>query len=225
MSRPLVLVSWSSGKDSAWMLHVLRQQGEWHIVALVTTVNSAFGRVSMHGVREDLLEAQAHAAGLPLWKVPIPYPCPNEAYEAAMRDLIARARETGVTHFAFGDLFLQDVRAYRERQLQGTGIAPLFPLWGVDTAGLAQEMIRSGVRAVVTCVDPRQVPASLAGQEFDESLIQRLPPSADPCGENGEYHTFCYAGPTFAYPLRVRRGEVVERDGFVYADILPQEGG
>lgn len=224
MSKPHVLVSWSSGKDSAWMLHVLRQQEEWHIVALVTTVNSAFGRVSMHGVREELLEAQARAAGLPLWKVPIPYPCPNEAYEAAMRDLIARAREAGVTHFAFGDLFLQDVRAYRERQLQGTGIAPLFPLWGVDTAGLAQEMIRSGVRAVVTCVDPRQVPASLVGQEFEERLIQQLPPSADPCGENGEYHTFCYAGPMFAYPLRIRRGEVVERDGFVYADIVPQEG-
>lgn len=224
MSKPHVLVSWSSGKDSAWMLHVLRQQEEWHIVALVTTVNSAFGRVSMHGVREELLEAQARAAGLPLWKVPIPYPCPNEAYEAAMRDLIARAREAGVTHFAFGDLFLQDVRAYRERQLQGTGIAPLFPLWGVDTAGLAQEMIRSGVRAVVTCVAPRQVPASLVGQEFEERLIQQLPPSADPCGENGEYHTFCYAGPMFAYPLRIRRGEVVERDGFVYADIVPQEG-
>lgn len=218
--KPQVLLSWSSGKDSAWTLYALRQSGEWHIAGLVTTVNIAFGRVSMHGVREELLEQQAQAAGLPLWKVPIPYPCPNEAYESAMRELIVRAKESGVTHFAFGDLFLQDVRDYRERQLAGTGITPVFPLWGIDTTELAHDMIASGVRAVVTCVDPQQIPSSLIGQEFDEAFLKQLPPSADPCGENGEYHTFCYDGPMFARPIPVQRGEVVERNGFVYVDVL-----
>lgn len=218
--KPRILLSWSSGKDSAWTLHALRQSGEWHIAGLVTTVNIAFGRVSMHGVREELLERQAQAAGLPLWKVPLPYPCPNEAYESAMRELILRAKEAGVTHFAFGDLFLQDVRDYRERQLAGTGITPVFPLWGIGTTGLAHDMIASGVRAVVTCVDPQQIPASLIGREFDEAFLKQLPPSADPCGENGEYHTFCYDGPIFAHPIPVRTGEVVERDGFVYVDVL-----
>lgn len=219
--KPKILLSWSSGKDSAWTLHVLRQSKRWGIAGLVATVNAAFGRVSMHGVREQLLEQQAQAVGLPLWKVPIPYPCPNEAYETAMRELITRAKEAGVTHFAFGDLFLQDVRDYRERQLAGTGITPVFPLWGIDTAKLAHEMIASGLRATVTCVDPQQVPASLIGREFDEMLLKDLPPSADPCGENGEYHTFCHAGPMFAHSIPVQTGEVVERDGFVYVDILP----
>lgn len=218
--KPKILLSWSTGKDCAWTLHVLRQSGEWHIVGLVTTVNTAFGRVSMHGVREELLERQAQAAGIPLWKVPIPYPCPNEAYESAMRELIVRARETGVTHFAFGDIFLQDVRDYRERQLAGTGITPVFPLWGIPTADLAHAMIASGLRAILTCVDPRQIPASLIGREWDEVLLKELPSSADPCGENGEYHTFCYDGPMFAYPVPVRTGEVVERDGFVYVDVF-----
>jgi len=218
--KPKILVSWSSGKDSAWMLHVLRQTNTFEIVGLVTTVNTAFGRVSMHGVREELLEQQAQAAGLPLWKVPIPYPCPNEVYESAMRDLIHRAKEDGVTHFAFGDIFLQDVRDYRESQLAGTGIIPVFPLWGADTRELAQQMIDEGLRAVLTCVDPRQIPASLIGHEFDEALLQQLPSTADPCGENGEYHTFCYAGPMFAHPVPVQTDEVVERDGFVYVDVL-----
>lgn len=218
--KPKMLLSWSTGKDCAWTLHVLRQSGEWHIAGLVTTVNTAFGRVSMHGVREELLERQAQAAGIPLWKVPIPYPCPNEAYESAMRELIVRAREAGVTHFAFGDLFLQDVRDYRERQLAGTGITPVFPLWGIPTADLAHAMIASGLRAILTCVDPRQIPASLIGREWDEVLLKELPSSADPCGENGEYHTFCYDGPMFAHPVPVRTGEVVERDGFVYVDVL-----
>lgn len=219
--KPKILLSWSSGKDSAWTLHVLRQSERWDIAGLVTTVNTAFGRVSMHGVREQLLERQAQAAALPLWKVPIPYPCPNEVYESAMRELITRAKGAGITHFAFGDLFLQDVRDYRERQLAGTGITPVFPLWGIDTTELAYDMIASGLRATVTCVDPRQIPASLIGREFDEALLKDLPPSADPCGENGEYHTFCHAGPMFAQPIPVRTGEVVERDGFVYVDILP----
>lgn len=217
---PKIMLSWSTGKDSAWTLHVLRQSGEWNIAGLVVTVNIAFGRVSMHGVREELLERQAQAVGLPLWKVPLPYPCPNEAYQSAMRELILSAKEAGVTHFAFGDLFLQDVRDYRERQLAGTGITPVFPLWGIDTAGLAHDMITSGLRAIVTCVDPRQIPASLIGREFDEAFLKELPPSADPCGENGEFHTFCYDGPMFARPIPVRTGEVVERDGFVYGDVL-----
>lgn len=218
--KPKILLSWSTGKDSAWTLHVLRQSVGWDIAGLVATVNIAFGRVSMHGVREELLERQAQAVGLPLWKVPLPYPCPNEAYESAMRELILRAKEAEVTHFAFGDLFLQDVRDYRERQLAGTGITPVFPLWGIDTAGLAHDMIASGLRAIVTCVDPRQIPASLIGREFDEAFLKELPPSADPCGENGEYHTFCYDGPMFTRPIPVRTGEVVERDGFVYVDVL-----
>jgi diphthamide synthase (EF-2-diphthine--ammonia ligase) len=174
----------------------------------------------MHGVREELLEQQAQAAGIPLWKVPIPYPCPNEVYESAMRELILRAKEAGVTHIAFGDLFLQDVRDYRERQLAGTGITPVFPLWGINTTELAHDMIASGLRAVVTCLDPRQIPASLIGHEFDEAFLRKLPPSADPCGENGEYHTFCYDGPMLAQPIPVRTGEVVERDGFVYVDVF-----
>lgn len=218
--KPKLLLSWSSGKDSAWTLHILRQQGVYEIVGLVSTVNTAFNRVSMHGVREELLTAQAHATGLPLWQVPIPYPCPNEVYESAMRDLIVRAKEAGVTHFAFGDIFLQDVRAYRERQLADTGITPIFPLWGLDTHALAKEMIAGGLRAVLTCVDPRQVPESLIGREFDAQLLRDLPPPADPCGENGEFHTFCYNVPCFASPIRVRTGEVVERDGFVYVDVL-----
>lgn len=220
--KPKVLVSWSTGKDSAWCLHELRQSGAWEIVGLVTTVNEAFGRVSMHGVRQTLLERQAQAAGLPLWQVALPYPCPNETYEAAMRELVARARETGVTHFAFGDLFLQDVRNYRERQLAGTGIQPLFPLWGRDTRQLVREMLDAGMEAVVTCVDPRQIPPSMIGRSLDEAFLQELPPSADPCGENGEYHTFCTAGPMFSAPLKVQRGEVVERDGFLYVDLFPE---
>ena len=218
--RKKLLLSWSSGKDSAWALHVLRQSDSWEVVGLVTTVNTAFGRVSMHAVREELLERQAEAAGLPLWKVPIPYPCPNETYESAMRGLISRALQAGVTHFAFGDLFLEDVRAYREKQLAGTGITPVFPLWGRETHALAREMVTSGLRAVLTCVNPRQLPRELVGREYDEQLLRRLPPDVDPCGEAGEFHTFCYAGPMFRTPIPVKVGELVERDGFVFADVL-----
>lgn len=218
--KPKLLLSWSSGKDCAWALHVLRQQGVHEIVGLVSTVNTAFNRVSMHGVRVELLTAQVQATGLPLWQVPIPYPCPNEVYESAMRDLMVRAREAGVTHFAFGDISLQDVRGYRERQLADTGMTPVFPLWGIETCTLAREMIAGGVHAVLTCVDPRQIPESLIGREFDEHLLRDLPPSADPCGENGEFHTFCYDAPCFTSPIPIQRGEVVQRDGFVYVDLL-----
>ena len=216
--RKRALVAWSSGKDSAWTLHRLRAQGDFEIVGLVTTMNQEFRRVAMHAVREELLEAQARATELPLWRVPLPHPCPNAEYEARMRTLIERARAASVTHMAFGDLFLEDVRAYRERQLKDTGIVPVFPLWGADTAALAREMLREGLRALLTCVDPRQVAREFAGREFDEQLLAELAPQADPCGENGEFHTFCYAGPMFRAPLTVRVGEKVERDGFVFAD-------
>jgi uncharacterized protein (TIGR00290 family) len=216
---PPTLVSWSSGKDGSWALHVLRQRGDVELVGLVTTVNQTFGRVAMHGVRESLLERQAEAAGLPLWKVPLPHPCPNEAYDAAMTRLVERARAAGVEAMAFGDLFLEDVRAYRERQLAGTGIAPLFPLWGRSTAELAREMVAAGLRARLVCVDPRQLAADFAGRLFDAALLADLPTGVDPCGERGEFHTFCTAGPMFRTPIACEPGEVVERDGFVFADL------
>jgi uncharacterized protein (TIGR00290 family) len=221
--KPKVLLSWSSGKDSAWALHTLRQRGEVEVVGLVTTLNEAFGRVAMHGVRAELVRAQADAAGLPLWPVPLPWPCSNAEYEARMRAVIERARSEGVTAFAFGDLFLADIRAYRERQLADTGLEPLFPIWGApaDTPALARAMIAAGFRSTLTCVDPRQLPATFAGREFDSQLLADLPPGVDPCGENGEFHTFCHAGPVFERPVPVRVGEVVERDGFCFADLLP----
>lgn len=214
-----VLVSWSSGKDSAWTLHLLQQQGGYDIVGLVTTVNERFERVAMHGVPVALLEAQARAAGVALWKVPLPHPCSNERYEAAMASVVERARSAGVSAFAFGDLFLEDIRAYREKQLAGSGLQPLFPLWNRPTGVLARHMIAGGVRAILTCVDPKKLPASFAGREFGPELLAELPPDVDPCGENGEFHTFVHAGPMFHISINVRVGEVVERDGFVFADI------
>lgn len=218
-----VLLSWSSGKDSAWALHVLRQRGDLEVVGLLTTLNEAFGRVAMHGVRAELLEAQARATGLPLWSVPLPWPCSNDEYEKRMRAVIEKARSAGVTAFAFGDLFLADIRAYRERQLSGTGIEPLFPIWGKpdDTPTLARSMIAAGFRATLACVDPRQLPATFAGREFDLQLLDDLSPCVDPCGENGEFHTFCHTGPVFDQPIPVRVGDVVERDGFCFADLIP----
>ncbi len=221
MSKPRLLLSWSSGKDSAWALHVLHQKNEYDIVGLVTTVNENFARVAMHGVREELLRAQADAAGLPLWRVPLPHPCPNGEYETRMRALIARAVAAGVTHMAFGDLFLEDIRAYREQQLAGTGIAPVFPLWGLDTRQLAHAMIGAGLRAKLSCVDPKQLARDFAGRTFDETLLADLPAGVDPCGERGEFHSFCYAGPMFSRSVALNTGEVVERDGFVFADLLP----
>ncbi len=220
-SRRRVLLSWSSGKDSAWTLHVLQQDPDVEVVGLLTTVTEAFDRVAMHGVRRDLLEAQAAAAKLPLWAVPIPYPCPNEIYEARMADAMARARREGVTAIAFGDLFLEDVRRYREERLRPLGVEPLFPLWGEPTPRLARAMLDAGLRAIVTCVDPRQAPASLAGRPWDATLLASLPASADPCGERGEFHTFVWDGPMFVAPVPVAVGEVVERDGFVFADLVP----
>jgi uncharacterized protein (TIGR00290 family) len=213
------LIAWSSGKDSAWALHVVRAQG-LDVVGALTTITDAFSRVSMHAVREALLDAQLAAAGLPSWKVRIPWPCPNDVYEARMMEAIERARAAQITEIVFGDLFLADVRAYRERQLAGTGVAPRFPLWGADTAALAREMIAAGVRAHLTCVDPRVVPRALAGRRFDE-ILDALPAGVDPCGERGEFHTFVSAGPMLAHPVAVAPGEIVERDGFVFADLLP----
>lgn len=220
--RPRALLSWSSGKDAAWSLHVLRQQGEVEVVGLLTTINRAFDRVAMHAVRESLLEAQAVAVGLPLWKVDIPFPCSNEVYEAAMGEACAKAIAEGVEVIAFGDLFLEDIRAYRIEKLKHTGLRPLFPLWGRPTADLAREMIAGGLKATLTCVDPKQVDASFAGRDFDATLIADLPPSVDPCGERGEFHTFAWDGPMFRRPLAITRGEVVARDGFVFSDLLPE---
>lgn len=218
-----ILLSWSSGKDSAWALHLLRRQPDVEIIGLLVTFNETNNRVAMHGVRMELVEKQAEAAGLPLWSVPLPFPCSNEEYEARMRAVIERARREGVTHVAFGDLFLQDIRAYRERMMSGAGIQPLFPLWRTqdDTKALAAEMLAAGLRAVLTTVDPKQLDPTFAGRMYDERLLAELPASVDPCGENGEFHTFCFAGPMFEHPIPIRAGETVARDGFVFSDILP----
>jgi uncharacterized protein (TIGR00290 family) len=216
------IVSWSSGKDSAWMVHVLRARSAGHdseIGALLTTINEAAERVAMHAVRVELLEAQANALGLPLWKIPIPSPCPNEIYEGAMADAVARAVAEGFTHMAFADLFLEDIRRYREDRLAGTGLTPLFPLFGVDTAALAREMVAAGVRARITCLDPRVLDRAFAGREFDAALLADLPASIDPCGERGEFHTFAYRGPMFSRPIEIETGVTVERDGFVFTDL------
>ncbi|NKE71911.1 adenine nucleotide alpha hydrolase [Candidatus Manganitrophus noduliformans] len=214
-------LSWSSGKDSAWSLYRLRQEPDIEVTGLVTTVNERHQRVAMHAVRLSLLQAQAEAAGVPLHVVPIPSPCSNEAYEAAMRRLIEEAKQEGVTQMAFGDLFLEDIRAYREQQLSGTGITPLFPLWQIPTDRLAQEMIAGGLSAVITCIDPRHLAPTFAGRTFNASFLDDLPKEVDPCGERGEFHSFAVAGPMFRHPISVTVGEVVTRDGFVFADLLP----
>jgi uncharacterized protein (TIGR00290 family) len=217
-----VLLSWSSGKDSAWALHLLRQQADIQVAALLTTFNSQANRVAMHAVRRALVETQAERTGLPLWSVELPWPCSNSEYEDRMRDVCQRATAEGITAMAFGDLFLQDIRDYRIRQLQGTGIEPLFPVWLIPTAELALEMIDAGIKAKVTCVDPSKLVKSFAGRDFDRSFLDALPPGIDPCGENGEFHTFVYTAPVFSRPIDVQSGEVVERDGFVFADVLPE---
>ena len=221
-SRPKALLAWSSGKDSVWTLHVLRQQGEVDVVGLLTTVNRSFDRVAMHAVRRDLLVAQAAAVGLPLLTVEIPYPCSNDEYEAAMAAAIGRARGDGVTAVAFGDLFLEDVRRYREDRMRGSGLTPLFPIWGIPTDALARRMVGAGLRARLTCVDPKKLPASFAGRDFDAALLDDLPPGVDPCGERGEFHSFAYDGPMFERAVGIQAGEVVERDGFVFADLTPR---
>jgi uncharacterized protein (TIGR00290 family) len=211
------LVSWSSGKDSAWALHLIRHEVE--VVGLVTTVNEAFDRVAMHGVRRALLQAQTDSLGLPLWIVPLPWPCSNEQYEGIMAALCRRAASAGIDAVVFGDLYLADVREYRERQLRGTGIEPLFPLWHKPTGELARAMIAAGLRAKVVCLDPKVLPVSFAGRDFDSAFLSDLPAGVDPCGEKGEFHSFVYDGPVFRNPIPVSVGEVCERDGFVFADL------
>ena len=216
-----ILLSWSSGKDSAWALHVLRQQPEVEVAGLLTTINTHFQRVAMHGTRYELLKQQAAAAGLPLWEIPLPWPCSNEVYEQAMADACKKAVESGVAAIAFGDLFLEDVRKYREERLRGTGLDPIFPLWGRNTRELVYEMIDGGLRARIVCVDPTKMAADFAGRDLDHDLLRRLPETVDPCGENGEFHTFSYVGPMFREPIPIQSGECVTRDGFVFADVVP----
>jgi uncharacterized protein (TIGR00290 family) len=215
-----VLLSWSSGKDSAWSLHVLRQRGEHEVVGLLTTFNEVADRVAMHAVRRELVEWQAAAAGLPLWAVPLPWPCSNEEYERLMAETCAKAVAEGIEGVAFGDLFLEDVRAYREKQMKGTGLEPIFPVWRLPTRALAREMIAFGVRAKLTCIDTEKLDRSFAGREFDEGLLADLPEDVDPCGERGEFHSFVYAGPMLNGVLPVSVGEIVVQEQFVFADLI-----
>jgi uncharacterized protein (TIGR00290 family) len=214
-----VLVSWSSGKDSAWMLHILKQDPSVVIGGLLTTMNEQFDRVAMHAVRRRLLEAQADAAGVPLRTVQLPWPCSNEQYEQRMAVAVSQAIAEGFTHVAFGDLFLQDVRKYREEKLAGTGLTPMFPIWGIPTDELAARMVSDGVRSVLTCVNPKHLDRSFAGRQFDRALLSDLPEGVDKCGERGEFHSFAWDGPMFAQPIAIEVGEIVDRDGFVFADI------
>jgi uncharacterized protein (TIGR00290 family) len=216
-----ILLSWSSGKDSAWTLHVLRQQAQYEIAGLLTTFNQEADRVAMHGVRRSLVEQQAAAAGLPLWSIPLPWPCSNEQYEGLMTKACAKAVAEGMEAIAFGDLFLEDVRAYRVKQMAGTGLEPLFPVWGEPTDRLAHEMVASGLKAILTCVDTSKLDPDFAGRRFDADLLAELPTGIDPCGENGEFHSFVYAGPMFNSAIDVIAGETVVRDKFAFADLIP----
>jgi uncharacterized protein (TIGR00290 family) len=219
-----ILLSWSSGKDSAWSLHILRQRGEYEVVGLLTTFNAVADRIAMHAVRRELVERQAAAAGLPLWSVPLPWPCSNEQYEARMAEACAKAVAQGIEAVAFGDLFLEDVRAYREARMKDTGLQPVFPVWGLPTQALAREMIASGMRAKLTCIDTGKLDRSFAGREFDEALLSDLPAEVDPCGERGEFHSFVYAGPMLDGVLPVSVGETVVREQFVFADLMLGSG-
>jgi uncharacterized protein (TIGR00290 family) len=215
-----ILLSWSSGKDSAWSLHLLRQRDEYEVAGLLTTFNEAADRVAMHAVRRELVEQQASAARLPLWAVPLPWPCSNQQYESLMAQTCAKAVSEGIVGVAFGDLFLEDVRAYRVKQMAGTGLEPIFPVWGLPTRALAEEMIAAGVRAKLTCVDSTKLDPSFVGREFDHTLLSSLPEGVDPCGERGEFHSFVYAGPMLSTGLPVSVGVMIVRDQFVFADLI-----
>ncbi len=221
MSRPKALIAWSSGKDSAWALQEVRRAEEFDVVGALTTITDAFGRVSIHGLRQELLATQLDAAGLAPVTVRIPHPCPNEIYEREMAAAMDQAKSQGVTHVIFGDLFLEDVRAYRETRLKPIGVTPVFPVWHKPTDALAREMIASGVDARLVCVDLKKLPKSFAGRRFDATLLADLPQGVDPCGENGEFHSFVAAGPMMVRPVPIKAGEIIERDGFAYADFLP----
>jgi uncharacterized protein (TIGR00290 family) len=218
--KPKAILSWSSGKDSAMALYRTRAAKQFEIVCLLTTLSDRFRRVSMHGVREELLDRQARSVGIHLEKVLIPYPCPNVIYEEKMRKVLSQWKRKGVTHVIFGDLFLEDIRKYREANLAQLDLTPTFPVWGRDTGSLAEDMLKAGFRAILTCVDPKKLDAKFAGRQFDHSLLKDLPSSVDPCGENGEFHTFVYDGPIFREPIPVEVGEFVSRDGFQFADVL-----
>ena len=218
------LLSWSSGKDSAWALHVLKQQSEFEVVGLFSTVNQEFDRVAMHAVRNELVHLQAQCVDLPIELIQIPYPCNDAHYASVMRKFIAQVKAQGIECIAFGDLFLTGVREYRERNLAGTGIEPIFPLWGIPTVELSKQMIDDGLRAKITCIDPKALPASLAGRDYDSSFLLELPHNADPCGENGEFHSFVYDGPMFREGLQIVAGETVTRDGFIFTDLLLDRG-
>jgi len=221
MSPHKTIVSWSSGKDSAWALHEARQMPDLEIVGLLTTLTEDFHRVSMHGVREELLDAQSRSLGLPLTKLKIPFPCPNGVYEDTMREAMDKALNQGITRIVFGDLFLRDIREYRELKLSGTGFQGVWPLWEINTQELAQRMIEGGLRSSIACLDPRKLPSTFAGRAYNADLLRDLPPGVDPCAENGEFHTFAWDGPMFSKPLRFQVGETVERDGFVFTDFIP----
>ncbi len=224
MKKMRTLLSWSSGKDSAWALHRLSMRPDIEVIGLFTTINQAFNRVAMHAVRQELLQQQAQATGLPVHIITIPYPCSNELYAERMRCFINKAKQLRTDYFAFGDLFLEDVRRYREEQLASTGITPLFPLWHLPTDKLAQEMIDSGLKAKLTCIDPKKISRNNAGKEFDQTLLDGLPHGIDPCGEYGEFHSFAYDGPMFTQTIEVITGSIEERDGFVFCDLLPAPG-
>lgn len=216
------LLSWSSGKDSAWTLHTLKQETDIEIVGLFSTFNSQFDRVAMHSVRIELVKQQAESAGYPIRLIPIPYPCSNEQYESIMKEFIKEVEKESIEYFAFGDLFLESVRQYREKNLSGSGIKPLFPIWGKDTLTLSRKMLDAGLKARITCVDPKQLSPAFAGKEYNNSFLEQLPGNADPCGENGEFHSFVYDGPFFNNKINIRIGETVSRDGFIFTDLLPK---
>jgi uncharacterized protein (TIGR00290 family) len=215
------MLSWSSGKDSAWALHVMRQDPDIAVAGLFCTINQEFERVAMHAVRVALLQQQADSIGLPIRLIPIPHPCSNADYAKIMDEFVTREKESGVECFAFGDLFLEDIRAYREKSLSGSGIAPIFPIWGIDTRVLATTMLEGGLRAQITCVDPSQLAAEFSGREYDTSFLRDLPPEVDPCGENGEFHSFAFDGPMFGHKINFSVGETRTRDNFVFTDLLP----
>ncbi len=215
------LLSWSSGKDSAWALHILRQQPDMEVAGLFCTINQEFQRVAMHAVRTELVRQQAQNAGLPIQLIPIPHPCSDAEYGTVMKSFVGPAKQQEIDCFAFGDIFLEDIRRYRETNLADSGIAPIFPLWGMATEKLSREMVSSGLRAIITCVDPKHLPADFAGQEFGEAFLERIPAGIDPCGENGEFHTFAFDGPMFKKPVNIAIGETVSRDGFIFTDLLP----
>ena len=215
------LLSWSSGKDSAWALHVLQQRDDIDIVGLFCTINRKFERAAMHAVRVELIERQAASAGFPVQFIELPDQCSDAEYRTIMKKFIDQVQLEGIEGIAFGDLFLEDIRRYRETNLADTGIKPIFPIWGLETESLSRDMVKSGLRAIITSIDPRQLDPKFVGRTYDQTFLEQLPETADPCGENGEFHSFAFAGPMFKEPIDVCVGETVSRGGFVFADLLP----